>query len=207
MFGFGRLKHKTDLELLEAFRRGRAAAFEELVRRHGEAIEAYACRLLQNAQLAEEVMADTFERLALERGRWTLTGSVRSYLFTIAHNRALDLLRRNRREQLAGGALLEAERSRLRQLNPEARAQLGELAAELEDAISCLPETHREVLLLRLIHGLTGDETAEILGCSELEVRSMLSYARKLLKRALSALERENPDQLLSALAREAEAP
>ena len=65
--------------------------------------------------------------------------------------------------------------------SPEARAALGEEADRLEQALGQLPESHREVLLLRAIHGLSGAETAAVLGLCEDQVYNQLSYARKRL--------------------------
>ena len=189
MFRFRWFKRATDEELLLEFGRGRSRAFEEIVARYGGVIEGYARRLLQNCQLAEEVVADTFEKLARERGSSHLHGTLRSYIFAIAHNRCIDLLRKQRREKSAWSRVLEAETARNVTVHPEAAVRLGELARTLEEALARLPEHHREVVLLRLVHGLSGEETAAILGCTEEQVRSQLSYARKLLRKHLAAPE------------------
>jgi RNA polymerase sigma-70 factor (ECF subfamily) len=186
MFRFRWTKRTDDEALMLEFGRGDCRAFEEIVGRYGGAIEGYARRLLQNRQLAEEVVADTFERLARERGNGSLHGTLRGYLFTIAHHRCMDLLRKRRRELEASSTVAERERGRGLPTHPEAIARLGELAAALEDALRRLPEAHREVVLLRLVHGLSGDETARVLGVSEDQIRSQLSYARKLLRKYLA---------------------
>jgi len=55
----------------------------------------------------------------------------------------------------------------------------------LERAIAALPEAHRAVVLLTYRHDLTSREVAEVLGCGDQEVRSRLSYARRLLRERL----------------------
>lgn len=188
----GRLTHQSDEQLLRAFAQGKHRAFEALVTRYGASIEQYARRLLQNPQVAEEVTADTFEKLARDRGTWQLQTSFRAYLFAITRNRCLDELRRRKREHDAHPHIVQLEAHRQLSPNPEAVARLGELASSLETAIATLPQAHRDVVLLRLVHGLSGDETAQILGCTEEQVRSQLSYARKLLRKHLM----EQPESL-----------
>lgn len=186
MFGFGRLTHKTDEQLLHDFSRGKTKAFEILVERYRSALEHYAQRTLQNPQIAEEITADVFERLARERGQWQLHTSFRAYLFAMVRNRCFDEMRRRRREHEAHPHIVALEAHRQQPPHPEAVARLGELAQSLELAISKLPEAHRDVVLLRLVHGLSGEETAQIVQCSEEQVRSLLSYARKQIRKTLT---------------------
>ncbi len=175
----------TDAALLEAFRNGRDAAFEELVRRHGQPIKAYALRLLKNAERAEEVFVDTFLRVARNRGKWENRGSVRGYLFTIAHRICIDIQRKRKLEREAFPALVDITRTWSTTPSPEAVAVLGERAQQLEEALGRLSEGHRQVVLLRLIHGLSAREAGETLGLSEQQINNQLSYARRRLREEL----------------------
>ena len=177
----------SDEALMSAFARGDETAYAELVHRHGAPLKAYALRLLRNAEQAEDVFVDTFLRVARDRAVWQPTGSVRGWLFTIAHRICLDLLRKRRRDQEREPQIIAFEASRQVQASPEAAAEVGELADALELAIAELPVGHREVVLLRLVHGLTGAETAAVVGLDEEQVRSQLSYARKRIRAALEA--------------------
>lgn len=175
----------TDADLLHAFRTGDERAFEELVHRHGAAIKAYALRMLRNREHAEEIYEDTFLRVATARGRWVERGTVKSWLYTIAHNKCLDRLRRRKTVRSARSTVIELESARQLRPNPEAQALLGERASQLERALGQLPEEHRQVLLLRTVHGLSARETAQALDLSESQIHSQLSYARKLLRQQL----------------------
>ena len=174
-----------DHQLLAAFQEGDEAAFGVLVGTHGAQIKGYALRMLRNPEEAEDVYVDTFTRLA-GAGAWEERGTVRGWLFTVAHRLCLDRLRRRRTEREAHDGLVELTRRRALAPSPEARAQWGELAERVEEAIGRLAEEHREVLLMRTVHGLSGAETAAALGMDEQQVRSALSYARKRLKRILA---------------------
>jgi len=172
---------RTDEQLLHAFSRGHESAFEELVARHGAPVKAYALRLLHSREQAEEVFEETFLRVIRAKGRWEARGTVRGYLFTIAHRLCLDILRKRRLEREAVPTLVQMSQSRTVTPSPEAAALLGERATQLETAIGQLAEEHRDVLLLRAIHGLSVAETAAVLGITPTQVYDRMSYARKRL--------------------------
>ncbi len=153
-----------------------------LVRRHGPAIKAFALRLLNSRDEAEDVYAETFLRVARARGAWEERGTVRSWLYTIARRQCLDVLRHRTVMHRAEHTMVELERWRGATPSAEARVALGQEADRLERALARIPEEHREVLLLRVIHGLDARETAEALGFTEEQVHSRLSYARKRLR-------------------------
>jgi len=168
-----------DVQLLRDFARGRRQAFDPLVQRHGADIKAYALRMLRSAEQAEEVYVEAFTKLARQSQDWKDTGTVRGFLFTAAHRQCLDILRRRKTEREATPQLIDLERTRTFQPSPEATTMLGELADELERAVAELPEEHRQVLLLRTVHGLSAEETAAVVGLAPSQVHSRLSYARR----------------------------
>jgi RNA polymerase sigma-70 factor (ECF subfamily) len=171
-----------DPQLLVAFSAGRDAAFTVLVGRHGEAIKAYALRMLHSPQQAEEVYVETFLRVARSKGAFEERGTVRGYLFTIAHRLCLDILRQRKVTRAAVPHLVEMAEARPPSPSPEAQAVLHEQAATLEACLARLPAEHREALLLRVVHGLSAAETAAALGLDEQQVNSQVSYARKRLR-------------------------
>jgi RNA polymerase sigma-70 factor (ECF subfamily) len=176
------LETDPDLPLLRAYAAGDQRAFTTLCERHGAAIKGFSLRMLHNAQQAEEVYVETFLRIAQSKGRFEERGSVRGYLFTIARRQCIDLLRQRKRSHAATPHLVELEERRPLRPSPEAQLLLNEQASALEKAMNSLPEEHREVVLLRLVHGLSAAETAAALGISEDQVNSQLSYARKRLR-------------------------
>ena len=176
---------RTDDQLLHAYARGQDSAFEELVERHGAAVKSYALRLLRSPERAEEIFEETFLRIIQGKGRWEPRGTVRGFLFTVAHRLCLDVLRARKRERDAVPGLIQLSAGRSFAPSPEAAALLGERASQLEDALGRLAVKHREVLLLRAVHGLDPDEAAEVLGITARQVYDRLSYARKRLAAAL----------------------
>ncbi len=91
----------TDDALMSAYAAGDAAAFERLYARHQAALYRFVRRLLgvANAAQVDEVFQDTWLRVVQARERWQPQGATfRTWLFTLAHHRAIDLLRRSGRE-------------------------------------------------------------------------------------------------------------
>ncbi len=172
----------SDESLMDAWMHGDAEAFGALLQRHGRAIKAFAFRMLRSDGEAEDVVADTFVRVATST--WRPTGSARGWLFTIARRLCLDVLRHRRTLRAAVPHLVELDWGAPTP-NPEARALLQEQASWLEAGLARLPEEHREVLLLRMVHGLSAAEVAAVLGLAEDQVHSQVSYARKRLRAVL----------------------
>ena len=91
----------SDDALMAAYAGGSAAAFEQLYARHQAGLYRFVRRLLGSAHSAQadEVFQDTWLRVVKARADWAPQGaSFRTWLFTLAHHRAIDLLRRSGRE-------------------------------------------------------------------------------------------------------------
>ncbi len=172
----------SDLQLLRAYRGGDESGFDALVGRHARAVKAYALRMLKSPEHAEEIYVETFLRVATAKGRWDDRGTVRGWIFTIAHRLCIDALRRRRTEREALPHLVALADHLSVRPSPEALAALGQRAERLEVALAALPDEHRNVLLLRTVHGLSAAEVAQTLDSTEEQVHSQLSYARKRLR-------------------------
>ena len=156
---------------------GDQSALETLFHEHGDAVKSVALRVLRDEALAEDVVQDTLvgfwtapDRFSPERG------SLRSFLLTIAHRRAVDIVRsevaRSRREQRPPDPVyFEVEEEVLaRSLTEKVRAALDQLA-----------EGEREAISLAYLGGLSYVEVARKLGQPEGTVKSRIrSGMRKL---------------------------
>lgn len=92
---------RDDDTLMAAYARGDAAAFEVLYARHRQGLYRFVRRLLGSAQAGsvDEVFQDAWLRVVQSRTRWQPQGATfRTWLYTLAHHRAIDLLRRGGRE-------------------------------------------------------------------------------------------------------------
>lgn len=157
--------------------RGDPAAIDALWRLHAGAATGYATRILGRREEAEEVVNDSF--LKVVTGRAQADRSFRSYLFTVVHRACLDQLRR-REVRTRLWPVIRAAIAPV-PAPDEALEQAGEQAA-LERALRKLSVEHRAVVLLYYREELSSREVAEVLGTSDQQVRSQLSYARRKLR-------------------------
>ena len=100
----------------------------------------------------------------------------------------IDLLRRQKVARQSAKGVLELTLHQQFKPSPEAESILGERASLLEQGLAALPESHRRVVMLRSIHGLSAKETALVIECDPGQVDSKLSYAKKMLRTILAEL-------------------
>ena len=177
-------------ELVGRAQRGDLPAFNTLVLRHQDAVSSLTLRMLGDREAAADVTQEAFinawRRLDSFRG-----GSFRSWLFTIAANRARDELRRagRRPHTSLDAARDDPDRPDLdppdRGPTPERAAEQAELRAALEAALRWLPPDWREVVLLSDVHGMDYAEIAAATGIALGTVKSRLSRARARLREVI----------------------
>lgn len=177
-------------EALEADRRllGRVAdgdqrAFAELSSKHLGAIVTYATRITKNRSDAEDVAQETFLRAWQSAHRYEARSPAIAWLLTIAHNAAIDRLRKR------GAAPVELDDARdpaPDSTKPSELLEKKDELARLEAALDALPDRQRQALLLAHEQGLRPPEVAEVLGVTLEAVESLLSRGRRALKQALS---------------------
>lgn len=172
----------TDAELLVRAGAGDRDAFGTLVERHQASVYRFARTVVTRPADAEDVLQQSF--LAAWRGASRFRGesSVRTWLFTIARNAALTLRAHDARwtpsevpvEDLGLAAGWGSD-------DPESAAVEAERQAAFTAAFAALAPAEREVLTLRDLEGLSGDETAALLGLSLPAMKSRLHRARLAL--------------------------
>lgn len=174
-----------DVAALRAAAAGDKRAFHGLVARHRGAVFRFACALVKDTAAAEDVLQEAFVAAYRRAGTYRGEGSVRGWLLTIARRQALTALRRRSGEpaRMASLETLGAEAGWGRE-PPCSMQQLVDRQA-LQVALSGLEAAEREVILLRDIEGLSGDETAAVLDLSVPAMKSRLHRARLRLAAAL----------------------
>ena len=155
--------------------------FERWVEGTADPLYRLAARVLGDLDAADDVLQEAYLRAfaALRRGEFSGESEVRTWLYRIVINVALNARRaQRRREKNVPPAPSELESSdRL-----AARLQLRELAQWMKD----LPDDQRAVLVLKELEGLTAKEVAAVLECSESAVEQRLVRARATLRRRSS---------------------
>ena len=179
-----------DETLIARYARGDAEAFTALYRRHELRVWRYLERNVQSRAAAEELMQEVWFAVARDAERYRPTARFTTWLFTIARNRMLDLVRA-RRPQVSLDALgheapavverLTADRS----AGPLAAAENRDQVRALRRALARLPPEQRDAFLLQLEGDLSVEEVAAITGSSFETVKSRLRYARAKLRELL----------------------
>ena len=198
----------SDRELLLALQQDEEWALDVLIERKSQALLHHVYRMVGDREDARDIVQLSFVRVWEHRDRFDPRWSVNTWVYRIASNLAIDLLR--------------WKRSQLRQLEPVRRhfsdlcevrqrselARLGRLEVEriLRELAAGLTEKQRQVFLLRELAGLSSREVAQIAGCRESTVRNHLFTARKYLRSELARRypEYSSPGAVLSAPCEEA---
>jgi len=187
------LAQETDENLMLRFRRGEGAAFEFLYRRHESRVFRYLHRNVKNEAAADDLMQEVWFAVVRGAGNYKPTAKFTTWLFTIAHNRTVDMIRANHRLQsLDAGDDADPEASspleRLAdsaKLEPPAQVQSQDEAAALLNAVAQLPAEQRSAFLLQAEGELSVEEIADATGSNFETVKSRLRYARAKLRQLL----------------------
>jgi RNA polymerase sigma-70 factor (ECF subfamily) len=186
-------EHALSLEgqQVVAARRREPAAFEALVRRHQTTLYNFCLRMLGQPDDAADVAQETFVQLYSHLGRLDEQEPLAPWLFRVARNRCIDLIRRRRTVPLQlpdesgeGGLTLEpADDDPL----PDEMAERADLQRLLSAAIAELPPAYAEVVALRYAGDRSFAEIALILDVDEGAARVRFHRAKALLRRHLRA--------------------
>ncbi|MBA3809476.1 MAG: RNA polymerase sigma factor, partial [Solirubrobacterales bacterium] len=186
-----------DAELLARVREGDEQAFVALVARHHSAMLHLARSFVPSAAVAEEVVQDTW--VAVLKGLENFEGrsTLKTWLLQILVNRARSSGVREHRSVAVGDATPVVDRARFDAsgawMSPpehwvedsDDRLLAEGLAAEIRESLEQLPERQREVVMLRDIDGLSGQEVCDALEISEANQRVLLHRGRSRLRAAL----------------------
>lgn len=187
---------------LEALRAGDRAEFSRLVEATSARIYRLALKMLGSPQDAEDILQETYIKALRNLKNFNGRSSLSTWLYRIATNEALMLLRRKRPDSLSLDESLAGEEGEQEPVQivdwccmPERELMSAEARKRLDEAVDSLPQTLRVVFLLRDIEDLSTRETAEVLGLSEEAVKTRLSRARMRLRERLSEYFGERMDR------------
>ncbi len=190
-----------DDHLMRAFAAGNAQAFDRLYQKHQAPLYRFVRRLLGSACPAQtdEVFQDTWARVIQSRQRWSPQGAAfRTWLFTLAHHRAVDCLRKSGRETALPDEGLEepwqpdgpawaAWPAAASAAEPADQAHWRAAGQRLLGCLDGLPVAQRAVFLLHHEDGLSMDELAQALQLGFETAKSRLRYAMSKLRLCMGA--------------------
>ena len=164
-------------ELALAAARGDDHALEMLVRAYHDRVHRFGLRACRDAFDADDAVQEAFVLLSRRPDVMRDPGTL-SWLFTVVKRTCLRLLRPFVRERRALGERTSEEVVDDQTLAPDVALERFELVRTVHEAIAALAPDERDVVLLRDLEGLTGEETARALGVSETAMKSRLHRGR-----------------------------
>ena len=175
-----------DVELVQTAVAGREASFEELVRRYQRPIAAYVYRMVGDYDAALDLTQEVFIKVYNSLSRYRAEFKFSTWIYKIAHNAAIDHLRRHAVREQALTTSVDGERREVaiesRRLTPEQESERKERRSEIESVVQLLPASYRELVVLRHSHDLSYDEMAEVTGLPLGTVKNRLFRAREAMR-------------------------
>ena len=187
----------ADEELMRQFCAGKAHAFGLLYARHEKPLYRYLRRLLGSAEAtqAEDVFQDTWMKLVDAKDSWQArdNASFKTWLYTLAHHRAVDILRKSGREISADEGWEDDAETAWQQWpaataeQPEQKAFWNKAGQQLLHCLDGLPALQRAAFLLHHEDGLSLEEMTQVLNAEFETVKSRLRYALSKLRTCMGA--------------------
>jgi len=174
----GEIEHN----LITRAQQGDREAFSELVRCHREGVINVVYRICGDAGLAEDAAQEAFIRAWQHLASYQPRSPFRNWVYRIAANVALDVLRREKETVDVDAVPVVAPGP-----GPEAALIKKERAERVRQAVLALPPASRAVLVLREYEGLSYQEIAYTLDIPMGTVMSRLNYARNRIRESLAA--------------------
>lgn len=184
----------SDEDLMARVAEDDERAFPELVRRFQSRVTNLISRVLNDRNGADDLAQEVFVRVFVHRRNYRRGSKFSTWLFTIANNLALNILRTRQRKPTIplnlrdSGPLGPRPAEQLVQdqrPQPHARMQQQELAAIVQQALDTLNERQRIAVVLNKFEDMNYAEISEVMGLSTKAIKSLLSRARENLRQAL----------------------
>jgi RNA polymerase sigma-70 factor (ECF subfamily) len=172
----------TDAELVARLKANDDEAYREVVARYGDPLYGYIYSITGNHHLSEDVIGETYLRMVEKIDTYTFYGApFKSWLYRIAHNLAINALKRARHTV----GTEEIERIAPQADDPATTIAARVEAQELRAALAELTEEQQQVVLLRFVAGQSNSEVAQTLDKTENAIKQMQFRALRSLGRLL----------------------
>lgn len=188
----------TDSELVERAKAGEHGAFRELYEKYNRRAYAVALGVLRNQEEALEVVQEGFVKAYKNLEKFKGNSSFYTWLYRIVMNLCIDKTRRRKRvrqvefEEAARTLGHDSTTVQNESLLPNFLGQdpsrtfaRKEIREQIGSALAQLSESHRTVLVMREIDGMSYDEMAKLMECSKGTIMSRLFHARKNMQKLL----------------------
>ncbi len=169
---------------------GHPAAFDGAFLAFRRRVFAYVVRMTKQRELTDDIVQETFIRLAHHASRLRVDTNLRAWLFTVAHRLVISHVRAAKvrhamTSDLMSADVLASAHAATPFSSPMEAVSESRTQVAIERAISALPDSYREVVVLIAIEQVSLTEAAQILELSNEAVRQRLSRARRMLAEQL----------------------
>ena len=177
--GGAKLGGQTEVVLLQRIAGGDKDSFAELYRRLQRPLFGYLMKLVREREMVEDVLNETMMEVWRQAARFEGRSSVNTWVFSIAHHRAVSKLRKKRETSLdeEQAAAIEDESP-----TPDVRAEANDMSRLIATLMEQLSFEHREILHLAYYQEFSVQEIADALDLPPNTVKTRMFYARQRLK-------------------------
>lgn len=167
----------------QRFRDGDESLFRRLVEEHSPRLLAVVRPFAADLDEAHDLLQETWRRVYEKRMGYSGSGTLLGWLYAVC--RSVCLAEARKRSSRSEATLEPARLMGSSTAGPDSLAEQAQLQRSIRVALLELPERERDVVILRMLDGVSTRETAERLGCAEGTVKATLHHALKKLKRSM----------------------
>ncbi|MDE6097410.1 MAG: sigma-70 family RNA polymerase sigma factor [Muribaculaceae bacterium] len=182
------IKKMTDDQLVNAYAQGNNPAFDELLMRHRQRVYAYIMQMVKDPDASEDIFQETFVKaiMTIRQGRYNEVGKFSAWITRIARNLIIDFFRQEKAEASVSTDDENYDVLNRRELSEGTVEDMmidSQIRADIRKIIMHLPESQREVLMMRYYKNLSFKEIAELTGVSINTALGRMRYAILNLRR------------------------
>ena len=175
-------RDKSDEQLISLYVDGNNEAFDSLLERHKDRIYMYIYHAVRNEEQADDIFQDTFVKaiMTIKQGRYVENGHFPAWITRIAHNHIIDYYRQIKAENLQStddGEVNILNRKELAASTIEDDIITTQIHDDVKRLIKALPESQREVLVMRYYKNMSFKEIADTTGVSINTALGRMRYA------------------------------
>ena len=179
---------KSDDQLITLYVDGKNEAFDELLERHKDRVFMYIYHSVKNEELANDLFQDTFVKAitTIKQGRYVENGHFAAWVTRIAHNLIIDYFRQVKNENLQSTDDTDINilnRKELSESTIEENLVTSQIHSDVRRLIRTLPESQREVLVMRYYKNMSFKEIADTTGVSINTALGRMRYATLNMRR------------------------
>ena len=171
-----------DEQLVAAYAQGNNEAFDVLLRRHQDRVFNYILKIVKNEDVANDVFQETFVKaiMTIKQAGYTENGKFPAWITRIAHNLIIDFYRQEKSENLQSCDVEEVDILNKKELSQETIEDTiitDQIHQDVKHLVTVLPESQKEVLLMRYYRNMSFKEIADATGVSINTALGRMRYA------------------------------